>query len=98
MKKDVKSLKDLSKASNKFSKERTFLSKERTLWANERTTLAYIRTGFAAFLLGVGLIKFFESSREIYFVGIISLLIGFLLILSGVIYYPLRRKVIVSHE
>jgi len=83
---------DLAKTRTTLSKERTHFSEERTVWANEQTTLAYLRTGFAAFLLGIGLIKLFENSQEAFYGGLASIGFGALLILLGVIWYPIRRR------
>ena len=72
------------------------LAQERTILANERNSLAYIRTGFSAFVFGLALIKLFEDSTISVYGGWASLLLGFLLIILGLIYYPLRKKKIKS--
>jgi uncharacterized membrane protein YidH (DUF202 family) len=73
------------------------LAQERTILANERNTLAYIRTGFASFVLGIALIKLFEEHVKYVYAGYGALSIGVILILVGVIYYPLRKKKILSY-
>jgi uncharacterized membrane protein YidH (DUF202 family) len=73
------------------------LAQERTILANERNTLAYVRTGFASFALGIALIKLFEEHIKYVYTGYGTLSIGVILILVGVIYYPLRKKKILSY-
>jgi len=68
------------------------LAQERTILANERNTLAYIRAGFSAFVLGIALIKLFEEHIKYVYAGYITLFVGVILILLGIIYYPLRKK------
>jgi len=85
---------------NKINKSLTShkkLAQERTLLANERNSLAYIRTGFASFALGAGLIKFFEEEIIYLYSGYSAILIGIAFILLGIIYYPLRKKKILSY-
>jgi uncharacterized membrane protein YidH (DUF202 family) len=73
------------------------LAQERTILANERNTLAYVRTGFASFALGIALIKLLEEDIKYVYAGYSALSIGVILILFGVIYYPLRKKKILSY-
>ncbi len=73
------------------------LAQERTILANERNTLAYIRTGFSAFVLGIALIKLFDEHLIFIYAGWLCLLIGFVLIFLGIIYYPLRKRKIKSY-
>ncbi|MDP2628784.1 MAG: DUF202 domain-containing protein [Nanoarchaeota archaeon] len=73
------------------------LAQERTILAIERNTLAYIRTGFSSFVLGIALIKLFEEHIKYVYAGYTSLFIGIILILLGFIYYPLRKKKILSY-
>lgn len=73
------------------------LAQERTILANERNSLAYIRTGFACFALGAALIKLFENSMSYVYGGYFSIFIGVSFIIFGVIYYPIRKKRILSH-
>lgn len=73
-------------------KYRDSLAVERTLMANERTTLAYIRTGLSAFLLGFGLIKLFEGTPFVVYLGYGALTIGLLFLLLGTLWYPVRKK------
>ncbi|HIH63243.1 MAG: hypothetical protein QT05_C0010G0002 [archaeon GW2011_AR13] len=68
------------------------LAQERTILANERTTLAYIRTGFGSFGLGIAFIKLFEENMKYVYAGYIALIVGIILILLGLVYYPLRKK------
>ena len=72
------------------------LAQERTILANERTSLAYIRTGFSAFLLGFGLVEFVEDDVRFTYLGWAIIAFGFLLILFGLVYYPLRKRKILS--
>ena len=73
------------------------LAQERTILANERNTLAYIRTGFGSFVLGIALIRFFDESLRYVYAGYFALIVGIILILLGLIYYPLRKKKILSY-
>ncbi|MDP3882154.1 MAG: DUF202 domain-containing protein [Nanoarchaeota archaeon] len=73
------------------------LAQERTILANERNTLAYVRTGFASFALGIALIKLFEEHMKYVYAGYGALSIGIILIILGIIYYPLRKKKILSY-
>ena len=80
-----------------LAEERTMLSKERTIWANEQSTLAYVRTGFSALLLGIGLmglIKLVGTSKPLVYSGVISIILGLFFIVAGLIYYPIRNKLI----
>ena len=75
------------------------LAEERTVWTNEQTTLAYIRTGFSALLLGIGilgLIKLSSPYKYLVYGGVISLTLGIIFIILGLIYYPMRNKKIKS--
>lgn len=86
---------------NNFIKKRLMshkrLAQERTILANERNTLAYIRTGFASFALGLALIKLFEENINYVYTGYGALILGVLFIALGLIYYPLRKKRILSY-
>ncbi|PIN76299.1 hypothetical protein COV18_00090 [Candidatus Woesearchaeota archaeon CG10_big_fil_rev_8_21_14_0_10_37_12] len=73
------------------------LAQERTVLANERNTLAYVRTGFSAFVLGIALIKLFEEHLFFVYSGWASLLIGLLIIILGLVYYPVRKQKIKSY-
>ena len=86
---------------NNFLKKRLIshkkLAQERTILANERNTLAYVRTGFASFALGIALIKLFEENIKYVYAGYGALGIGVILIILGIVYYPLRKKKILSY-
>jgi len=73
------------------------LAQERTILANERNTLAYIRTGFGSFALGLALIKLFEEHIKYVYAGYGAAILGITLIILGIIYYPLRKKKILSY-
>lgn len=73
------------------------LAQERTILANERNSLAYVRTGFASFGLGIALIKLFEEHIKYVYAGYIALILGLAVILFGIIYYPIRKKKILSY-
>lgn len=73
------------------------LAQERTILANERNTLAYVRTGFGAFALGLALIKLFEEHIKYVIAGYGAATLGIFLILLGIIYYPIRKKKILSY-
>lgn len=73
------------------------LAQERTVLANERTTLAYIRTGFGAFVLGIALVKLFDNNANYVHAGYVAGIIGILLVVLGLIYYPARKKRILKH-
>jgi len=66
------------------------LAQERTILANERNTLAYVRTGFGAFALGIALIKLFEEHIKYVYAGYGAATLG-------IVYYPLRKKKILSY-
>jgi uncharacterized membrane protein YidH (DUF202 family) len=92
---------DMREKNNGFFKRKLAshkrLAQERTILANERNTLAYIRTGLASFALGLALIKLFEEHIKYVYAGYFSLAFGIILILLGIIYYPLRKKKILSY-
>ena len=71
------------------------LAQERTILANERNTLAYIRTGFASFALGIVLLKLFEESYA--YLSYFSIILGIIFVILGLIYYPIRKKKILSY-
>ena len=73
------------------------LAQERTILANERNTLAYIRTGFGSFALGLALIKLFEEHIRYVYAGYATATLGIILIILGIVYYPLRKKRILSY-
>ena len=73
------------------------LAQERTILANERNTLAYVRTGFASFGLGIALIKLFEEHIKYVYAGYGAAVLGIVLVALGLIYYPLRKKKILSY-
>ncbi len=73
------------------------LAQERTILANERNTLAYIRTGFGSFALGLALIKLFEEHIKYVYAGYGVAILGIILIILGIVYYPLRKKKILSY-
>jgi len=89
------------KSNNHYLKRRLAshkkLAQERTVLANERNTLAYIRTGFSSFILGIALIKLFEEHIKYVYAGYSALGVGIILITLGIVYYPLRKKRILSH-
>jgi uncharacterized membrane protein YidH (DUF202 family) len=88
------------KENNNFKKKlisHKKLAQERTILANERNTLAYVRTGFASFGLGIALIKLFEEGTKYVYAGYFSLIMGIILILFGILYYPIRKKKILSY-
>ena len=76
---------NLLKLTNKLAKERTQL-------ANERTMLAYLRTAFSLFLFAIALLKLFDDSSLTFSLGIFSLIMGFLFIIIGVVYYKIRNR------
>lgn len=87
--------------SNNFKKAVTshkFLAQERTVLANERNTLAYVRTGFAAFVLGIALVKLFGEQLSYVYIGYAALIVGVLFVLFGIIYYPIRKKRILDQK
>lgn len=73
------------------------LAQERTILANERNTLAYIRTGFSSFLLGFGLIEFLGEDIRFIYLGWGTIALGVILIIFGLVYYPLRKRKIKSY-
>ena len=73
------------------------LAQERTILANERNTLAYIRTGFSAFLLGFGFVEFLEDDIRFTYLGWGIVILGAILIILGLVYYPIRKKRIKSY-
>ncbi len=73
------------------------LAQERTILANERNTLAYVRTGFASFALGIALIRLFEEHIKYVYAGYGATILGVALIILGIVYYPLRKRKILSY-
>lgn len=73
------------------------LAQERTILANERNTLAYVRTGFSSFVLGIALIRLFEEHIKYVYAGYGAVFIGVILIFLGIVYFPLRKKKIISY-
>ena len=73
------------------------LAQERTILANERNTLAYIRTGFGSFAVGIALIKLFEEHIKYVYAGYFAAILGIILIILGIVYYPLRKRRILSY-
>jgi len=73
------------------------LAQERTILANERNTLAYIRTGFGSFALGLALIKLFEENIKYVYAGYGAAILGVILIILGIVYYPLRKRKILKY-
>lgn len=73
------------------------LAQERTILASERNTLAYVRTGFASFALGLALIKLFDTHISYVYAGYGVAILGILFIILGLVYYPLRKKKILSY-
>ena len=78
-------------------KSHKLLAQERTILANERNTLAYIRTGFSSFVLGIAVIKLFENDGFLLYAGWIAVVMGILFIILGLVYYPIRKKKIISY-
>ena len=73
------------------------MAQERTILANERNTLAYIRTGFGSFALGLALIKLFDENIKYVYAGYGATILGISLIILGIVYYPIRKKKILSY-
>ena len=73
------------------------LAQERTILANERNSLAYVRTGFGSFALGLALIKPFEEHIKYVYAGYGAAALGLILVLLGLIYYPIRKRKILSY-
>jgi uncharacterized membrane protein YidH (DUF202 family) len=66
------------------------LAKKRTQLAQERTNLAYIRTGCSFFLVGIGLIEFFETRSAVVYFGWVAIIVGIGLFVYGIVGY--RKK------
>jgi len=73
------------------------LAQERTILANERNTLSYIRTGFGSFALGLALIKLFEEHMKYVYMGYGAAILGIILIVLGIVFYPLRKRRILKY-
>ncbi|MGD9276726.1 MAG: DUF202 domain-containing protein [Candidatus Pacearchaeota archaeon] len=73
------------------------LAQERTILANERNTLAYLRTGFAAFVLGIAMIKLFGESAKSIYAGFGAIILSFVLVAVGLIYHSTRKKKILKY-
>jgi len=67
-------------------------AQERTLLANERTMLAHIRTALALFLFGVAILKLFENWSFSIYIGILAIIAGFIFLIIGLTYYPIRKR------
>ena len=91
----------MAEKNNKFFEKKLIshkkLAQERTILANERNTLAYVRTGFGSFVLGIALIKLFEEHIKYVYAGYVAATLGIILIILGIVYYPLRKKRILSY-
>jgi putative membrane protein len=79
----------------KFSRDklilRDFLAADRTVLANERTFLAYVRTALALIILGITAWHFLET--DFYkIIGIISIALGFLVFIIGIVHYQRMNK------
>lgn len=81
----------MEKSVKNIVKRLSLHARERTLLASERNTLAYIRTGFASFILGIGLINFFQENPLYIYGGWTAIIVGILFILCGIILSILRK-------
>jgi len=50
-----------------------------------------------SFVLGIALIKLFEEHIKYVYAGYGAVAVGVILIILGVVYYPLRKKKILSY-
>lgn len=74
-----------------LAEKRSLMAQQRTFLAKARTELAFIRTGVALVALATGLIRYFGFS--LWTIGDASiLLIGLLMVISGIVYYLPTRK------
>ena len=75
-----------------LAEKRTLMSQQRTFLAKARTELAFMRTGVALVALATGLIRYFGLGWWTVVDGTIMIL-GFIMMASGVYYYlPTRKK------
>ena len=75
-----------------MTNEKTNLDKIRTAMSNERTFLAYLRTALSLAAFGFFILKFFSENQFIINIGILSVLLGAVMFLLGIIIYLQRRK------
>lgn len=68
------------------------LSRQRTLLANERTMLAHIRTAVALIAFGIGAVELLEKYFWSGWVGTLSIIFGIILLVFGLVYYPIRNN------
>ncbi len=87
----------MDRLQNKKITLRDVLAEDRTLLANERTFLAYLRTAFSLAVAGLTFIKFFEGSSYIW-IGRISIILGIVTAILGVIRYKKIREHIKTYK
>ncbi|MDO5707245.1 MAG: DUF202 domain-containing protein [Andreesenia angusta] len=68
------------------------LSIERTILANERTALSYIRTFIGILGSGIGLLKLFNESKLLYYIGISAMIFSVFALVQGIRRYIIVRK------
>ena len=81
----------LSKRRSFLSEKRTVMAQQRSLLAKARTELAFIRTGVAFVALATGLIRYFGIGWWTFLDASI-LLIGLIMVFTGIYYYLPTRK------
>ena len=82
----------LARERNVLAAQRTIAACYRTIYARARTGLAFIRTGVSFLGIGIGLISYFGVSLETFFDAML-VLIGFLMIIDGALWYlPVRKE------
>jgi CheY-like chemotaxis protein/uncharacterized membrane protein YidH (DUF202 family) len=75
-----------------LSEKRSLMAQQRTFLAKARTELAFVRTGVALVALATGLMRYFGLGWWTVVDGSI-VLIGLLMVISGIYYYvPTRKK------
>lgn len=72
---------------------RDHLAADRTALANERTFLAYIRTALAFVAGGIGLIKLFDDTFALVFIGWFFIPIGLGILIIGTYRFVKFRKI-----
>lgn len=73
---------------------RDHLAADRTMLANERTLLAYVRTALTLIIVGVSLLKLFES-KETHIIAWILIPCGMVMAVIGLVrFYKMKKMVL----
>ncbi len=87
--------------SKNIEEESLLLSDERTLLSNERTFLSYINISLTSILLGLALLQISQLpqfSSSLGGIGIFSMALGIVFLITGYILFSSRKKEILAIE